>query len=794
MDRQIKWHKTIFFLIAGPVIAAYSNSFCGAFVFDDNSSIVNNPFIRSLTSLGSLMRDPLYAGISARPVVNMTFALNYAFGHLKVFGYHAVNLAIHISAALILFGIVQRTLQTEFLKKRYGRPSFWLALAIALLWALHPLQTQSVTYITQRAESLVGLFYLLTLYCFTRSNECARARLWQIGSLIFCALGMATKQVMVSAPLVILLYDYIFISKSLPRIFRERMRFYAGLAATWGILALLNILTAMQPKATAGFSFKGITPLQYALIQPSSILHYLRLVFWPHPLIFDYVGPVSNNPWVVFISSGILLFLAFLVLRMFRHQPALAFFGMCFFLILSPTSSFIPVKDLVVEHRMYLPLAVVIAAAVFGGYEALNHAYGKMLLEERLRFLINTILVVLIASLLGVLTFHRNKDYAHEELIWRDTIGKRPNNYRAYHNLGNVLDQQGRLDEAVHYYSKAIALKPDYALAHNNIAATLEKQGKQDEAMAHYLEADRLNPSLADTQNNLGNIWRKKGALEKAIAHYRKALAINPRYHLAHRNLGAVLLERGMVEEGLFHYQKAVELNPDWAELRIELANALVLNANPTNVLSVQGKTDDAIFHFREAARLNPSNAEVQLNLGALLAKTGKHEEGVYHLKESIRLDPHLIKAYSNLGYVLMEQGKFVESLEAYRQALHLAPDNIEAHVDLGALLVMQDKKEEGLSHFSEALRMDPGHARAHYNIGNMLAAEKRYEDAERHFAAAVRTNPNNLEARYNLGTALLAQDKFEDAIPHFEHILSLTPDDSDTRSSLQFARSRQRK
>jgi hypothetical protein len=285
-------------LIVAALVAAYANSFRGPFVFDDVEAIVENETIRSLAAPGAVLSPPFADGqtVGGRPLVNLTLALNYAAGGLNPTGYHVVNLAIHLSAALVLFALIRRTLLIPPPSEVRPPPSGALpfAAAVALLWGLHPLQTESVTYVIQRAESLMGLLYLLTLYCFVRGverpsfagpSEGKKTGIWMGLSVGACFLGMATKEVMVSAPVLVLLYDRAFVSGTIAAAWRRRRLYYASLAATWVLLGAL-VLSTKDRGGSMGLGL-SVSLGDYLLTQGPAILHYLRLVVWPQPLVFD---------------------------------------------------------------------------------------------------------------------------------------------------------------------------------------------------------------------------------------------------------------------------------------------------------------------------------------------------------------------------------------------------------------------------------------------------------------------------------------------------------------------------
>ena len=284
-------------------IAVYFNSFSGVFVLDDHRAIVENDAIHRLWPLA-----PIVSGM--RPVLNFTLALNYALGGLDVWHFHLVNLLIHILAGLTLFGVLRRSLLTEKLKTAYQNQASWLALAIALLWLIHPVQTQSVTYIIQRAESLMGLFSLFALYSLICSNNSTRAGAWHVLSILSFALGMGSKEIAVTAPFTLLLYDRVFLTNSWNEVLRKRWRLYLGLFIILGIsVGSLVLKYAASDDPTAGFSVKAITPFEYARTQPGVILHYLRLAFSPYPLVFDYFWPIANRLNEILIPGFVVAFL-----------------------------------------------------------------------------------------------------------------------------------------------------------------------------------------------------------------------------------------------------------------------------------------------------------------------------------------------------------------------------------------------------------------------------------------------------------------------------------------------------
>jgi len=564
----LKLRQFIPVLILAAGAWAYHNSFQGPFVFDDVPSILDNPHIRHLWPLREAVSAPLDLTVTGRPVVCLSLALNYALGGLNVWGYHAFNLAVHLLAALVLFGILRRTFEGEKLRDRFGVAAVWLAAAIALIWEVHPLQTESVTYIVQRTESLMGLFLLLALYCTLRGSRSSRARVWYLAAVVSCALGMGSKEVMVGAPLIVLLYDRVFLAASFRQLWQRRVGLYVGLAATWIILA---VLVARTPRSATGFGIEGPTSWDYLKTEAGVIVYYLRLCFWPRPLVIDYFDwPITLSLKDGLASGVVVIGLLGATVWAFRRQPWLGFLGAWFFVILGPTSSFLPsVGEAAAERRMYLPLAAVVTMVVVGAF-----AFGKRLWNKQQGVVLGCVAGGFVAVLLTFLTIQRNRDYNSALTIWQDAVVKRPDNPRAHNNLGTAFLEDGKVTEAIGHYERALRIRPGYAEAHNNLGTALLQAGKVPEAIGQYEQALRIKPDYAEAHNNLGNVLFQAGSVAEAINHWEQALRLKPDYAMAHYNLGNALLQAGRVQEAIGHYEQALRIDPDFVQAQSSLARA----------------------------------------------------------------------------------------------------------------------------------------------------------------------------------------------------------------------------
>jgi tetratricopeptide (TPR) repeat protein len=581
--------------------------------------------------------------------------VNYAVGVANPLGYHAFNLAIHILAGLALFGVVRRTLMLPILSERFGRDAFPLAFAAALLWVLHPLNTEAVTYIVQRVESLMGMFYLLTIYCFIRSVESPTPLRWQICTVAACLLGMATKEVMATAPLLVLLFDRTFVAGNFRDAWRRRGRLYLCLAATWVPLWLLVAGTHWSRHGSAGFT-GSVAPVSYWLTQLEAISRYLWLSLWPRKLVFDY-GPylIGSTGEGLSYSPAVAVLLALTMFGLWR-RPALGFLGAWFLAILAPTSIVPVATQTIAEHRMYLPLAAVITIVVLAIYVVAGSgrlcwvAYASLALG------------------LGIATARRNGVYGSELTLWGDTVAKRPDNPRAHCSLGFALSSvPGKLPQAISEYETAIRIHPNYSEAYDDLGIALEEMpGRLNDAVKSFEEAVRIRPDFAEANNNLGMVLAQAGRVPEAIQHYQEALRTRPDYPEAACNLGSLLCSVGRVPEGIQLLETAIKMRPGYARAIFFLGNALALS----------GQIPEAIERYEEALRVQPGFAEADNNLGMILCRTGRTDEGMKYIEAAIQAQPDFVQAHFSRGAALLQLGKKEEANVEFERVLQLRPDD----------------------------------------------------------------------------------------------------------------------
>jgi len=511
------------YLLAMIIAAVFANSFWGVFVFDEYTSITRNEGIHHLWPPDCIFTYPNFS----RPVIGVSFAINYAMHQLHFWPYHLFNLLIHVTAALSMYGIVLRTLLSERLHARFSRDAVRLAFLIALIWAIHPLQTASVTYVVQRCESMMGMFFLLALYCVIRSDDSENPGTWFWSAVTFCALGMGCKQVMVTAPLMILLYDRTFLSGSFKAAFQKRGELHAALFATCFVL-LTTALEKSTQGPTAGFALKTVTPINYLLTQCAVIPHYIGLSFWPQRLLVDYCWPFATSVrevWpglALLISLGLASFVATI-----RNSPW-GFLGAWFFVILAPSSSIMPIQDPAFEYRMYLPLAAIVVTCVIASH-GLVRASIERGLHPRMAERVSGFSILVIILALSVRTVVRNYDYGLDTRVWKQVADAFPNYQRGANNLGNAYAVEQKHEEAIFWFEKCASINPNYADAQFNLGVEYNTVGRKEDSVRHYLRALEIDPTYENAHGFLADVLIALNRHTEAIPHLEAELKRSPK-------------------------------------------------------------------------------------------------------------------------------------------------------------------------------------------------------------------------------------------------------------------------
>jgi protein O-mannosyl-transferase len=656
LSRQKEWLWA--FLLVALVFVSYARVFNAGFIWDDESHLTRNPCI-----VGPLGLKEVWTSARAvyYPLVLTTFWTVHKFAGLSPWPYHLLNVFLHAGSAVLLWQVL----------RQLNVRGAWLG---AALWALHPVMVQSVAWVTELKNTQSGFFYLLSIFCFLKSDVAIQGRaifssplrrsgdrrsLLFASSLVFFILATLSKPSVVMLPVVLFLCIWW-------RTGRTHWHDVLALAPFVLISAVASIWTIFEQKFHA-----GATGTEWAQTLPERIIiagraiwFYLAKLIWPHPLIFIYPRWEIDSSQVTAYLPLLAALGGLLALWLNRAKWSRAvFFAATYYVVsLFPVLGFFSVYffrySFVSDHFQYLasmgPLALAGAGLVtalgrfgetpsrlasdtdalqFSGHIAAVRSKSLLLLATA-----GTCLLLLVV------------------LTWRQTA--------VYHNLVTV-------------YTATLTNNPGCWMAHYNLGITLNEQGDTDGAISHYREAVELWPGYAEAHYNLGRLLVQKGQLDEAITHYEKALEIDPADAEAHNNLGAALFASGRVDEAIVHYRKALAIRRDYADASCNLASALLSN----------GDLDGAIAYYSGCLAVSPNQVEAQYNLATVLLRTGRTDEAMAHYQKVLELSPDNADARANLGSVFLAKGRVRDAIAQYRDVLRIAPDNMTAQSNLAWLL-----------------------------------------------------------------------------------------------------------
>ncbi len=743
------------------VVAAYALSLRGDFLWDDDLHITANP-----TIIGPLGLKEIWTTARANyfPLVLTNFWVQHALWGLEPLGYRVVTLLWHAAAAVLLWRVL----------RQLRVPGAWLG---AALWALHPVQVESVAWICELKNTQSAVFFLAAIGFYVRWLEDCRSCL-AVGpdlgpasgvtqvtpykgrapyalALLCAGLAILSKPSTVMLPVALALCAWWMRRRVDWRDLLPLAPFFAlsALAAGWTIWEQKHHSGALGPEWNQ-------TLPERLVIAGRVIWFYLGKLAWPEPLIFIYprwqisAGSALAFAPLVAVGAG---FAALWRLRLRWPACAGIFFAAAFFVaLLFPVLGFFSVYffrySFVGDHFQYLasmgPLALVGAALARGGRRFAAVTGGVLLV------------------VLGALSWRESTEYVNNEALWRATLARNPQAIMAWLNLGGTLVQNGKLDEGIATFTHVIRIKPDDVDAYNDLGGALLLTGRPAEALAALERAVALAPLRAEIHNNLGSAQRAVGRPAEAQASYRRALELDSEYATAHDNLGAELAEAGQTQAAIECFQTA---------LRIEPKNASALN-NLGNALRTQGRIDAALARHREALRLKPYFPDALANVGYDLVLMGRPAEGLPYLEQAVQKSPDHAGIRGCFGRSLVILGRTEDALAHFARAAEIAPRSAEAHQNLGTALAQLGRGGEAVAEFEQALRLSPDFAPARVNLGNALLAAARWAEAATQFEQAARLRPDDAEVFARLAVARVNGGQLAEAVAPFETALRLNP------------------
>jgi len=611
------------FILSATGFLIYSNSFDCSFHYDDVYNIVENKAIRDIGNIGAI-----WNFLNRRFIGYLSFALDYHFHGLDVFGYHLVNLVIHICASFFVWWLTMLILSTPGMKSSpLGAHRRTAALGCALLFLVHPVQTQAVTYIVQRFASMAAMFYLgaVCFYMKARLTGGRNSTLYFAAAGLSALLGIFTKENVATLPFALILCEIYFFGLS-----RESTSAAAGnkrilFLAIPSVLFLLIVpaLISFDPSMIFGavesqrFRDPPLTSATYLMTQFRVIVTYIRLLFLPVNQNIDYDFPASRSFLEASTLASFVLLAAILAfaVRIAKRERLMSFGIVWFFLTLSVESSIKPLHNVIFEHRLYLPM--------YGFSLFFVNLYHNVLWKRNKRVMTGVFIGILLV--LSAATYKRNNVYKTETTLWSDAVKKSPNKARALFSLGAALSRAGRTDDARYYYMKALKVYPEYAEVYLNLGNDLLLRGELDEAVERFRKAVEIRPNYMEARSNLAVALTRAKRFREAIEEYQRILEINPDIFEVHKNLGIIYSVRHELSRAARHFEKALELYDGDADTHYLYGD----------VLLEQKKLREAAEHLHESIRLNPGLAEAYHSLGVCYTLLGEKDKAEEYLKKA---------------------------------------------------------------------------------------------------------------------------------------------------------------
>ncbi len=672
------------------VLLVYQPAWQGGLIWDDDEHVTRP----ELCSWQGLCRIWFAMGATAQyySVLHSAFWLEHRMWGDVTLGYHLVNILLHAAAALMVALVL----------RRLAVPGALLAAAI---FALHPVHTESVAWITEQKNTLSAVFYLGAMLVYLRFDQTRRTPLycWALGWFLLAILSKTVTATLPGALLVIFWWQRGRLSwrrDILPLVPFVVLGAGGGMITAWWELKINH---CVGPE----FQF---TLVERLLIAGRAIWFHLGKLCWPTKLTFIYPRWQMDSAawWQYLFPLGVMALLVgcWSIRRRTRATlAALLFFGGTLFPVLGFFNLYTFRYSLVANHYQYLaslgPITLAAAGAVllFARWRPWPRRAGY------------AVCLVMLAALAG-LTWRQSRMYGDIETLYGQTIAENPDCWLAHNNLGVISSDQGRLDEAIAHYQKAVEIKPDYAEAHDNLGIALANRGRIDEALAHYHKAVEIKPDYVEALDNLGVALFDQGRVEEAMALYRKAMQIKPGYAGAYNDLGLALASRGQVGEAIALYRKALELKPVFADAYNNLGIAL----------AGRGQVDEAIALYEKALQLKPCFAQAHHNWALALARLGRLDEAAAHYQQGLKIKPHDAQAHVALGLTLAGLRRCDEAMAHYRKALEIKSDYAEAHYNLGMILADKGRFGEAMAQYRKAVEIKPDFAEAHNNLAWLLA------------------------------------------------------------------------
>ncbi len=785
MKRYLK-DATPYFILSLVAIIVFGNAAGNGFTYDDSVTIVNNSLIKSWSRFHALFSRNYFflsGELSYRPIVTLTYFIDYSLWGQNPTAFHLTNIFLHTANTIVFYiflrkvaaytnrqgmatnqaiGGMPASSHHERDRGRVGPPQTFLphtvakriAFVSALVFAVHPALTETVNSVSYREDLLAAGFFLIAFILFIKITRqaCAGFHLYYAGSLCAYLLALFSKEMAITLPALLIVFNALYSSPDRPlqAVLKRVKGIYVGYFLITGFYLYVQFVHFQDAYTKLDQTRQPLPGMLKALAV------YVKLLFLPFGLNADYViPPIPGHAVSLIISAAVIITTVILTLRLWKRNAWYGLFTAWFFITLLPVSNIIPLGNAMAERYLYLPIMGFAGVA------------GMLVHEYTARKKLAMLGFGAMLGILGVLSIHRNGTWRDEYSLWRATSHREPNSIRAHHNLGVVYSDKGFFEQAEWEYKKTLKMHPGDAEAHYNLGNAYERRGMSDEAIREYQAALRRNPNHALAYNNIGIVLKKRRLFDEAIAHYQKAIQCNPFQAHFYDNLGLVYYEKKDYAAAGQEFQKALQINGN-------LASA---HAHMGNVHKEMGRLDAALSECKTAVRLDPGNADLYNSVGVVYTNRDQLQEAIEAYTTAIRLNPNLANAYNNLGIAYAKGKEFDKAIAEMKKAVSLGFDNADVHNNLAGVYLSEGLTDNAIDELKLAIQFDPEDSNARCNLGNAYLSKGWWDAAVSELKEAVRINPDDAELHYYLGNALYRKGQYREAANALSRSLSYQPD-----------------
>ncbi len=703
-DKAIKADKSFslftIVLLSSFSVLLYLNTIHGKFVYDDFKIIVENSFIKEWKYFPKIFTNDYFfisGEMSYRPLVTISYFIDYTIWHLNPFGFHFTNIILHTANVVLFYLFLSIILKN---KK--------IILLSSLFFVTHILLVETVNAIGYREDLLSAAFMLVSLIYFIKSDDSLSREnskkyqfiLYYTISLVAYVFSLFSKEMAITLPALLPLFVIFSRQKPWPGIAKRLKGVYIGYIAVSMFYLIIRFTVIKNTVLTVDYQQGGFWLNVFTMIKV--LVSYIKLSFFPYNLNADYVVPLVNTPqeWssVLSITFLVSIFVVFVILCRLRN--ILACWISWFFITLLPVMNIIPIGNIMAERYLYIPVmgfCVVKGVLIYRITDTTLSTHAM-----RLRRIVQMFLVLFTIGGYGVFIVQRNGIWRDELTLWTKTIQRSPSSHRAHCNLGNVYMEGGLIEKAQKEYQTALDINPQNASVHSNLGTVYSKKGLPDKAFAEYKEAIKLDKNYAQPHNNLGNIYFNQGQIDKAKLEYGEALRIKPDYSHAHNGLGSVYDALGELDKAMEEFKKSLLYDNYY----IHAINNLGIN------YAKRGQLNEAVNEFKRAVELDAGQAQAHYNLGLAYERLGKITDAVSEYNTVIKIDSQNFNAHYALGILYESLGLFDKAVDEFQKIAVLYPKNVNIYKKL-IFLYMENRKDTEMAQYylKELLKIDPSQA-----------------------------------------------------------------------------------